>query len=98
MTRADIRELETKETNAFPELLKTKHHFFKTFDENLNEIKDPRHQSYIGYSIAQILYMPILKNIQVCNSSMSSTMSNIFSLSNILWMTLLLFVKEMGEN
>lgn len=63
MTRADIRELEMKETKVFPELLKVKHHFFKNFDENLGEIKDPRHQSYIGYSIAQILYMPILKNI-----------------------------------
>lgn len=79
MTRAEIRDLKIKETKAFRDLLKVQHHFFKTFNADLNKIKDPRHQSYIDYQMNQILYVPILKNI--CNIQTMREMTREFNVA-----------------
>lgn len=62
MNRKEKRELE-KESNYFFDLLKTKNHFFKNFDELLLKVDDPRHQSYITYDPDILLLVTILKNL-----------------------------------
>ena len=39
------------------------HHFFHSLREWLLEIEDPRHQSYIIYTQADLVYMALMKNI-----------------------------------
>lgn len=77
MTRAEIRKLKETEQNAFREMLKVQKHFLKGFNNDLEKVKDPRHKSYITYDIAEILYMPILKNI--CNIKSMQKMTNEFN-------------------
>ncbi len=37
-------------------------HFFKNLPDWINEMEDPRHESYITYTQADLIYMGILKN------------------------------------
>ena len=37
-------------------------HFFKNLPDWINEMEDPRHESYITYTQADFIYMGILKN------------------------------------
>lgn len=82
MKRAEIRQLKEKEKNILIEFNKTKHHYFKEFNNDLKSIKDPRHQSYIEYSIDEILYSVIMKN--VCNLQSMREMTNEFNDNNII--------------
>lgn len=65
MKKDEKRKLmeERKEQRAFVELLKTKKHYFKGFENVLSKVKDPRNNSYTDYPIEEILYPVILKNI-----------------------------------
>ncbi|MDC3426383.1 transposase family protein [Aquibacillus sp. 3ASR75-11] len=60
-TRKEKRDQET-EVNYFIEFAKIKKHYFNELFVKLNQVKDPRHQSYIYYQCDVILLMMILKN------------------------------------
>lgn len=52
-----------KEKNYFFEILKIQKHFFKDFINNLKNVIDHRHQSYITYGPEVLLFTMILKNM-----------------------------------
>ena len=52
-----------KDTNYFFEILKIQKHFFKDFINNLKNVIDHRHQSYITYGPEVLLFTMILKNM-----------------------------------
>ncbi|MGG3853941.1 transposase family protein [Caldifermentibacillus hisashii] len=62
VTRKEKRNRE-KETNYFFEFLKIQKHFFKDLINNLKNVVDHRHQSYITYGPDVILFTMILKNM-----------------------------------
>ncbi len=61
-TRKEKRKLE-KELNYFFEILKIQKHFFKDLFNQLKNVLDPRHQSYITYGSEVILFTMIMKNL-----------------------------------
>lgn len=95
MTRKEKREKE-KNINYFFELLKIQRHFFKDFTEQLNRVKDSRHQSYITYSNDILLMMIILKNAFSLKSmrSMTEQFNKDEAIEN---MGKILGIKELGE-
>lgn len=72
MNRKQKREL-SKESKAFRELLKVVKHFFKDFFEKLDDVEDGRHQSYITYSTAEILFVALLTHLMTIGSMRSMT-------------------------
>ena len=76
VTRKEKREQE-KETNYLFEFGKIKNHYFKELFGKLNQVKDPRHPSYIFYQCDLILLMMILKN--ACNLKSMREMTNQFN-------------------
>lgn len=62
VTRKEKRDRE-KNTNYFFELGKIKNHFFENLEKRLNNIDDPRHQSYVTYNSDILLMMTIFKNV-----------------------------------
>ena len=76
MRRKEKRERE-QHTNYFFEFEKIKRHFFKHFNEKLNQVRDPRHSSYITYDSDLLLLMIILKNI--CNLTSMRSMTDQFN-------------------
>jgi hypothetical protein len=72
MNRKQKRKL-TKESKAFRELLKVVKHFFKDFFEKLDEVEDLRHQSYITYNTAEILFVALLTHLMTMRSMRSMT-------------------------
>src|SRR5690625_6078436 len=72
LTRKEKREQE-KDINYFFELEKVRKHLFKNLDNKLNEINDPRHQSYVTYNSDILLMMTIFKNAFDLKSMRSMT-------------------------
>jgi len=72
VNRKQKRELE-KESKAFRELLKVVKHFFRDLFEKLDDVEDRRHQSYITYSTAEILFIALLTHLMTINSMRSMT-------------------------
>jgi hypothetical protein len=72
VNRKQKRELK-KESKAFRELLKVVKHFFKDFFEKLDDVEDGRHQSYITYSTAEILFVALLTHLMTINSMRNMT-------------------------
>lgn len=62
MTKKEKREKRKKERGIVNFMMIT-HHFFHSLREWLLETEDPRHQSYITYSQADLVYMALMKNI-----------------------------------
>lgn len=63
MTRAEKRQLKASEGNPLLELLKVQNHFYKNLWNDFQNIKVPRHASYIAYTSDVMLTMPMMKNI-----------------------------------
>ena len=55
-------------------------HFFKNLSEWIEEMTDPRNQSYIAYTQSDYVYMGILKN--VCGVKIMHSMEEMFNESN----------------
>lgn len=72
MTRKQRRELR-KESKAFRELLKVMKHFFKDLINQLDGVEDRRHQSYITYETAEILFVALLTHVMTIGSMRSMT-------------------------
>lgn len=62
MRKREKRERKKKDHEIVDFMMVT-NHFFHTLKEWLLEMDDPRHQSYIAYTQADLGYMAILKNI-----------------------------------
>lgn len=58
-----LKRSKKKTDKGIVDLMMISHHFFKELPSWINEMTDPRHQSYITYSQADLVYMGLLKNI-----------------------------------
>ena len=63
MTRAEKREIKRKLKKEIAEFLKIQHHYFPELIQDIKNVLDARHQSYITYEIEVILYTMIMKNV-----------------------------------
>ena len=63
MTRAEKRAIKRKLKKEISDFLKIQNHYFPELIEDIKNVLDGRHQSYISYEIEVILYMVVLKNI-----------------------------------
>ena len=52
-----------KDDRGIVDLMRIMRHFFKDLPQWIEEMTDPRHQSYITYTQSDLMYMGILKNI-----------------------------------
>src|SRR5215469_11260776 len=77
MTRAEKREIKRKLKKEITEFLKIQNHYFPEILEDIKNVMDARHQSYITYEIEVILYMMILKN--VCSIASMQEMNEKFN-------------------
>ena len=62
MTKREKRE-KRKNERGIVDFMMITHHFFHSLREWFLEIEDPRHQSYITYTQADLVYMALMKNI-----------------------------------
>ena len=76
MTKKQKRLFKKKDKGIVDFMMVT-NHFFDNLKDWINEIKDPRHQSYISYTQADLSYMAILKNI--CGQDTMRTMDENFN-------------------
>lgn len=58
-----IKRIRKEKDRGIVDLMMIMHHFFKKLPLWIDEMTDPRHQSYIIYSQSDLFYMGILKNI-----------------------------------
>lgn len=58
-----MKRQQKKQDRGIVDLMKIISHYFKNLTEWIHELKDPRHQSYITYTQADLIWMAILKNI-----------------------------------
>ena len=77
VSREELRKKKSQEKNQLKELLKCMNHFAKSLRSNLDNINDPRHESYIKYEMAEILMTVILKNL--CNVKSMREMTKEFN-------------------
>lgn len=76
MTKKQKR-LFKKKNKGIVDFMMVTNHFFDNLKDWINEMKDPRHQSYISYTQADLSYMAILKNI--CGQDTMRTMDENFN-------------------
>ena len=62
MKKKEKRERK-KHDRGIVDFMMVTNHFFKSLKEWIDEMEDPRNQSYISYTQADLGYMAILKNI-----------------------------------
>lgn len=72
-----LREERRKNDRGIVDVIKIIRHFFKKMPEWIEEIKDPRHQSYITYTQDDLLYMGLLKNM--CSVESMRQMEHMFN-------------------
>ena len=77
MTRAEKRELKRQLKKEIAEFLKIQNHYFPKLIEDIRNVMDARHQSYITYEIEVILYMMLMKN--VCSIASMQEMNEAFN-------------------
>jgi len=77
MTRAEKRKIKRELKKEIAEFLKIQNHYFPKLIEDIKQVMDGRHQSYIRYEIEVILYMMILKN--VCSIASMQEMNETFN-------------------
>lgn len=62
LRKSQKREIK-KQDRGFTEWIRILYHFFGNFTKWINQMRDPRHKSYIIYTQADLVYMALLKNI-----------------------------------
>lgn len=62
MTKAEKREI-SADYNEFAAWMRISQHFFPDLPKWLNNMEDPRHQSYITYRAAVLILMCVMKNV-----------------------------------
>lgn len=63
MTREEQRRLRTELKNEIAEFFNIQQHYFPNLIEDIRQVLDERHESYIKYEVEVILYVMILKNV-----------------------------------
>lgn len=81
MSRAEIKRLRKEWKEDLPRFIEAQKHFFPELLERLQKVVDPRQQGSIEYSIEEILYTIIMKN--VCNITSMQKMTDEFMDDNI---------------
>lgn len=76
MTRREKRERRKKD-RGIVDFIMIQNHFFKDFRKWIDEMKDPRNQSYTTYTQPDFIYLGILKN--VCSVKSMRQMSEVFN-------------------
>lgn len=61
LTKAEKRKMK-ENNNGFVDLVKSSNHYFNGLRSWINEMTDPRHQSYITYTQADLVFQSLLKN------------------------------------
>lgn len=61
--RKSLKRKKKEKDRGIVDLMMIMHHFFKELPLWIDEMKDPRHCSYITYSQCDLIYMGLLKNI-----------------------------------
>ncbi len=61
--RKALKRKRKEKDRGIVELMRIMHHFFKQLPEWVEEMKDPRHPSYITYTQSDLIYMGLLKNM-----------------------------------
>lgn len=77
MSRKERRKLKKEFEKDIREFLKVQNHFLPDLIEELKLVEDPRNKSYIDYTIEEILYTMIIKN--VCSISSMQEMTEDFN-------------------
>lgn len=81
MSRAEIKKLRKQWKEDLPAFIEAQRHFFPDLMERMKQVVDPRQQGSIEYSIEEILYTIIMKN--VCNITSMQKMTDEFMDDNI---------------
>lgn len=81
MSRAEIRKARKEWKEDLPAFIKVQKHFFPDLIERIHQVADPRQQGSIEYSIEEILYTIIMKN--VCNINSMQGMTDAFNAENV---------------
>ena len=62
LRKADKRKIKEQD-KGIVDFTKSVNHYFKNLRKWINEMLDPRHQSYITYSQADLVILGLLKNV-----------------------------------
>lgn len=81
MSRAEIRKFRKEWKEDLPAFIAAQKHFFPDLIQRFQEVADPRQQGSIDYSIEEILYTIIMKN--VCNITSMQKMTDEFNNENV---------------
>ena len=79
LRKSDKRKLK-ENSNGFVDLTKTANHYFKDLRSWTNQMLDPRHQSYITYTQADLIFQCLLKNL--CSIESMNQMEEKFNEEN----------------
>lgn len=61
--RKAVKRKKKEKDRGVVDLMMIMHHFFKELPEWIDEMKDPRHPSYITYKQSDLFYMGLMKNL-----------------------------------
>lgn len=61
--RKALKRKKKEKDRGIVDLMMVMHHFFKELPTWINEMKDPRHPSYITYQQSDLFYMGLMKNL-----------------------------------
>ena len=81
MSRAEIRKMRKEWKEDLPAFISAQKHFFPDLIERVHKVADPRQQGSIQYSIEEILYTIIMKN--VCSITSMQGMTDTFNNENV---------------
>lgn len=81
MSRAEIRKMRKEWKEDLPAFISAQKHFFPDLIERVHKVADPRQQGSIQYSIEEILYTIIMKN--VCSITSMQEMTDTFNNENV---------------
>lgn len=81
MSRAKIRKMRKEWKEDLPAFISAQKHFFPDLIERVHKVADPRQQGSIQYSIEEILYTIIMKN--VCSITSMQEMTDTFNNENV---------------
>lgn len=79
LRKSDKRKLK-ENNNGFVDLTKSANHYFKDLRGWINQMLDPRHQSYITYTQADLVFQCLLKNL--CSVESMNQMEEKFNEEN----------------
>ncbi len=81
MSRAEIRKMRKEWKEYLPAFISAQKHFFPDLIERFHQVADPRQQGSVQYSIEEILYTIIMKNI--CSITSMQGMTDAFNDENV---------------